>query len=61
MEEEFLMKITILTNEYPLHVYGGAGVHVEYLSRELGLLEEGCTASRFSVLAIKRSNPPTNA
>src|SRR3954447_12885477 len=29
------MRIAILTNEYPPHVYGGAGVHVEYLTREL--------------------------
>ncbi len=29
------MKTLILTNEYPPHVYGGAGVHVEYLTREL--------------------------
>lgn len=29
------MKALFLTNEYPPHVYGGAGVHVEYLSREL--------------------------
>ncbi|HEX7071520.1 MAG TPA: glycosyltransferase, partial [Rhodothermales bacterium] len=29
------MTITILTNEYPPNVYGGAGVHVEYLTREL--------------------------
>lgn len=28
-------KVLILTNEYPPHVYGGAGVHVEYLTREL--------------------------
>lgn len=35
------MKITILTNEYPPNVYGGAGVHVEYLSRELAALEDG--------------------
>ncbi|MQA29954.1 MAG: glycogen synthase [Luteitalea sp.] len=32
------MKIAILTNEYPPHVYGGAGVHVEYLTRELAAL-----------------------
>jgi alpha-maltose-1-phosphate synthase len=31
--------IVILTNEYPPYVYGGAGVHVEYLSRELAELE----------------------
>ena len=29
------MKVLFLTNEYPPHVYGGAGVHVDYLSREL--------------------------
>ncbi len=33
------MKIAILTNEYPPNVYGGAGVHVEYLVRELSMLE----------------------
>jgi starch synthase len=35
------MKITFLTNEYPPHIYGGAGVHVEYLTRELSLLDGG--------------------
>ena len=35
------MKIAILTNEYPPHVYGGAGVHVEYLTRELAALPGG--------------------
>ena len=29
------MKALFLTNEYPPLVYGGAGVHVDYLSREL--------------------------
>lgn len=33
MEE--IVKALLLTNEYPPHIYGGAGVHVEYLSREL--------------------------
>ena len=28
-------KVALFTNEYPPNVYGGAGVHVEYLSREL--------------------------
>ncbi len=32
------MKALFLTNEYPPNVYGGAGVHVEYLSRELARL-----------------------
>src|SRR6201997_5522259 len=29
------MKVVFLTNEYPPNIYGGAGVHVSYLSREL--------------------------
>ena len=32
------MKTLILSNEYPPYNYGGAGVHVEYLSRELAKL-----------------------
>lgn len=32
------MKVLFLTREYPPHVYGGAGVHVEYLSEELSKL-----------------------
>lgn len=35
------MRIAILTNEYPPHVYGGAGVHVEYLTRELSRADGG--------------------
>jgi glycogen synthase len=34
------MKILQLTREYPPHVYGGAGVHVEHLTRELAKLAE---------------------
>jgi alpha-maltose-1-phosphate synthase len=34
------MKTLLLTNEYPPNVYGGAGVHVDYLSRELARLME---------------------
>ena len=29
------MRVALLTREYPPEVYGGAGVHVEYLGREL--------------------------
>ena len=32
------MKSLLLTNEYPPNIYGGAGVHVEFLSRELAQL-----------------------
>jgi glycogen synthase len=35
------MRIALFTNEYPPHVYGGAGVHVEYLARELAAAEGG--------------------
>jgi alpha-maltose-1-phosphate synthase len=34
------MRALILTNEFPPHVYGGAGVHVDYLTRELRKLIE---------------------
>ena len=32
------MRVALLTREYPPDVYGGAGVHVEYLGRELARL-----------------------
>jgi alpha-maltose-1-phosphate synthase len=32
------MRVDLLTKEYPPEVYGGAGVHVEYLARELRVL-----------------------
>jgi alpha-maltose-1-phosphate synthase len=32
------MKTLFLTNEYPPHIYGGAGIHVQYLTRELSRL-----------------------
>jgi len=34
------MKSLFLTNEFPPTIYGGAGVHVDYLSRELAKLME---------------------
>lgn len=34
------MKSLLLTNEYPPNIYGGAGIHVQYLSRELAKLCE---------------------
>ncbi len=34
------MRVGLMTREYPPNVYGGAGVHVEYLSRELAKLIE---------------------
>lgn len=32
------MNVLYFTNEYPPHVYGGAGVHIEYLAREMAEL-----------------------
>ena len=54
------MKTLFLTNEFPPTIYGGAGVHVDYLSRELAKLMEvevrcygqGASRSRGSI-------PPT--
>jgi starch synthase len=34
------MRVALLTREYPPEVYGGAGVHVEYLARELATLDD---------------------
>ena len=44
------LRIAQLTNEYPPHVYGGAGVHVEYLARELARAEGG--ANQVQVLSF---------
>jgi len=39
-ESAGLLRVAMLTREYPPEVYGGAGVHVEYLSRALaGLVD----------------------
>ena len=35
------MKIGIVSNEFPPNVYGGAGVHVEYLTREMAAVNNG--------------------
>lgn len=32
------MKVTQFTREYPPHIYGGAGVHIKFLARELSKL-----------------------
>ena len=54
------MRIAILTNEYPPNVYGGAGVHVEYLTRELARLDGGRHHVRRAVLRRSdREESPT--
>jgi alpha-maltose-1-phosphate synthase len=53
------MRIGILTNEYPPNVYGGAGVHVEYLTRELAALEEGRHFVRVLAFGDQAERSPT--
>src|SRR3954452_13935178 len=59
------MRIGILTNEYPPNVYGGAGVHVEYLTRELAglghevrVLSFGEQDERAGTLSVEGVQPP---
>ncbi len=40
------MQIVFLSNEFPPETYGGAGVHVDYLSRELARCESGAHSIR---------------
>jgi alpha-maltose-1-phosphate synthase len=53
------MRIGILTNEYPPNVYGGAGVHVEYLTRELAALDEGRHLVRVLAFGQQAERSPT--
>ncbi|RJQ83819.1 MAG: glycogen synthase [Desulfobacteraceae bacterium] len=54
------MNILLLTNEYPPNVYGGAGVHVGHLCRELARIEDA--GVRLQVLCFgepaKSRHPP---
>ena len=48
---EASLRVGLMTREYPPLVYGGAGVHVEYLSRELAKsieVEVHCWGDQFS-------------
>ena len=49
------MRVALLTREYPPDVYGGAGVHVEYLARELAALEDVTVHKWASAAARSRS------
>ncbi len=49
------MRAALFTREYPPNVYGGAGVHVEYLSRELARkieVEVHCWGNQSSVITV---------
>jgi starch synthase len=47
---EVSMKILMISKEYPPYIYGGAGVHVDYLCRELARL--GGTEHRLQVMCF---------
>ncbi len=57
------MKVTMIAREYPPYVYGGAGVHLRYLSQELAKLMEvevrcfGDQESRVGNLKVKGYEP----
>src|SRR3984885_522683 len=61
---ESAMRVGLMTREYPPQVYGGAGVHVEYLSRELAKLIEvevhcwGTQRSDEGNLHVRGDEPP---
>lgn len=51
------MRVDLLTREYPPEVYGGAGVHVEYLARELRRLVD----VRVHCMGAPRNEPGVTA
>jgi starch synthase len=51
------LRVDLLTREYPPEVYGGAGVHVEYLAREL----RGFTEVRVHCFGGPRDEPGVTA
>lgn len=63
------MKVLFYTREYPPNVYGGAGVHVEYLARELARFmevevrcfgDQDAEEEHLRVLGFKDDLPSTN-
>ena len=52
------MNIAFLTNEYPPNVYGGAGVHVEFLTRELAAMPGGAHNVRVLCFGDQREQSP---
>ncbi|GAA0914013.1 glycogen synthase [Nonomuraea longicatena] len=51
------MRVDLLSREYPPEVYGGAGVHLEYLSRELRRLAD----VRVRCFGARREEPGVSA
>ncbi|WP_230415767.1 glycogen synthase [Micromonospora tarapacensis] len=57
MTDSAPLRVDLLTREYPPEVYGGAGVHVEYLARELRRI----TDVRVHCFGAPRSEPGVRA
>ncbi|RQX02167.1 glycogen synthase [Micromonospora inaquosa] len=57
MTEPSPLRVDLLTREYPPEVYGGAGVHVEYLARELRRLAD----VRVHCFGLPRTEPGVTA
>ncbi|RIV39652.1 glycogen synthase [Micromonospora radicis] len=57
MTDSTPLRVDLLTREYPPEVYGGAGVHVEYLARELRRL----AAVRVHCFGAPRTEPGVQA
>ncbi|SCG76532.1 glycogen synthase [Micromonospora inositola] len=57
MTESARLRVDLLTREYPPEVYGGAGVHVEYLARELRRLAD----VRVHCFGVPRTEPGVTA
>ncbi|MET8045196.1 glycogen synthase, partial [Micromonospora sp. NPDC005215] len=57
MTEPTPLRVDLLTREYPPEVYGGAGVHVEYLAREL----RGRADVRVHCFGLPRTEPGVTA
>jgi starch synthase len=58
------VRVALLTREYPPEVYGGAGVHVEYLTRELAKLVEievHCFGGERSSPLVRQAYEPWDA
>jgi len=51
-------RVALLTREYPPEVYGGAGVHVEYLARELARLVQVTVHAWGSDRTARPGEPP---
>jgi glycogen synthase len=52
------LNIAILTKEYPPYTYGGAGVHVEYLTRALKRLDPGEHSIQLRCFGDQRESAP---